>query len=82
MLKKFQDALAKRYADQYAYELSHNVPEGRVKAEDAERHALEVALVGTIGAHVHWEPEGAREIAANIVEDVNFHDLAKAIREF
>jgi len=82
VLKKFQEALAKRYEGQLKYNYEENIPRGIVKAGDAEKHALEVALVSTIGEYVHWEPEGAREIAANIVEDVNFHDLAKAIREF
>ncbi len=44
-------------------------------------NALHMGLVGAIGGLLKWSVTDALEFAADIAEDVNAHDEAKAIRE-
>ena len=43
---------------------------------------LKIGLVGAVSAHIKWDCGEAQELAADLCEDVNFHDLAKVIRDY
>ena len=65
---------------QFKYNLDVNVPNG-MKPELAPQHAITSALVLNANKRTGWDSEAAINLAALIVEDVNLHDLARAIRK-
>lgn len=75
-------ALVRRASNQAAYDLIRNVPAGIMsRAEATPERAVHVGLVGTCGAFVKWDPAKALELCADILEDVNAHQEAAAVRK-
>lgn len=78
-LSRFEALLNKYFAMQFPYDLHTNLPSGLVRREDLAQHALRSALVSAIGELCGWEPDAVTELAAQILEDANIHDLAAVL---
>lgn len=59
----------------------HGIANSSIGKDDAER-AFVSGVVSVLGALVEWDITRARQIAADILEDVNDHDRAAEIREW
>lgn len=77
----FLDILAKRFLTQAFYEVMTNVPTGLTRREDAPREGFKRALVGAVAHYLRWDLKQTQEFAADVLEDVNFHDLAQVVRD-
>ena len=76
LLEHMRDAALK----QFRHNLDVNVPNG-MRVEIAPQQAITSAIVKTMSRRTGYDPTAAVNLAALIVEDVNLHELAKALRE-
>jgi len=77
----FASTLNTRTVAQATYDMLTNVPCGVLHAADATPEtALRAALVLTIGQYLQWNITDAVNLCADILDDVNAHDLAKQVR--
>lgn len=81
-ISKFVAKLHERALEQFVYNCNTNVPKGIVSPCQVGFHAFESGVVSAISDYVHFKPDDAARIAHDILEDVNFHDAAKILRDF
>lgn len=80
-LGAFHAALAKRVMAQAAYDVLWNQTLGRVKRGDIPKHALLTGLVAAVAETLEWDGDALFTFAADLLEDGNYHDAAKTLRE-
>lgn len=71
---QFIALLHRRFASQLPHDLFSNVRRGLVRFDSLPKHAVRVAVVAAIGE------SDVANLAAEILEDSNQHDLAQSIR--
>lgn len=67
---------------QLQYNVESNVPKLFMNVGDVAHNAITTGIVSLVGNFVNFDPSKAAEVAADICEDVNYHDLAKIIRDY
>ena len=81
-IEKFLATVRERIYSQHEYDCTKNVESGIMTAAEAATgdNAIKSGLVSAIGGLVEWSVDGAIEIAADILEDVNAHTEATELR--
>lgn len=70
-----------RTVEQATHDLLTNIPCGILRDNEATpQRALLTALVSAIGSELSWDIPAALELCADILDDVNAHDEAAAVR--
>ena len=84
-IAEFCALVQKRATNQAIYDRLHNVPMGILPtlggADYFAEHAISSGIAGACGVWVKWDVTRARELAADILEDVNDHKTAKLLRD-
>lgn len=66
---------------QFQYNLSENVPSGRMEIENCAEQALNTGIVSAMGGRVGFCVIATLEMCGDLLENVNAHSDAAMIRE-
>lgn len=67
---------------QLKYNVETNVPNHFMGVGEVAHHATQRGFTSAISNYINFDPTKAADVAADICEDVNYHDLAKLIRDY
>ena len=74
-------SIVQKVSSQALYHHLTNIPCGVIEQKDHKIYdVVQSGLVAAIGQYLGWDINKALELCANILEDVNAHDEAAAVR--
>lgn len=80
-LNRLLPKIIERVKAQAEYNITTNVPQGIVSREDCAGHALQSGIASALAAYLQWDCGAAADLAADLLEETNFHDAAAAVRK-
>ncbi len=80
-LNELVTRIQKSAQKKFEYNLNTNVPKEILNINECAENAIEHGIIHSINSDNHWDTDKAISFAANLLEDVNCHDLAKYLRQ-
>ena len=83
-LKAFIETLRERAHGQFVYNHAVNAPRGILPNDPAKlaRQAVNSGIVAAIAKREKWSCDAVAQLAADLLEDVNLHDLSAIVRNY